>query len=140
MGSFGAAFGHFGAVWGHLGQLLAVLGQFEAILGLFEAILGQFGVIWGSFWPFWGGLRPFWGGVGTHLPVGHLGVLEDGDDVAHQGDAQLVHQLLGQVQQHVLVDAAGWGSGPKTQQKRAESGAKMAQNWAKKAGNGAKWG
>ena len=116
-----------------MGQLLAIFVWFEAIpvwiwghLGQILAILGQFGVIWG--------------GVGTHLPVGHLGVLEDGDDVAHQGDAQLVHQLLGQVQQHVLVDAAGWGSGPKTQQKRAESGAKMAQNWAKKAGNGAKWG
>lgn len=59
-------------------------------------------------------------------------MFEDGDDVAHQRDAQLMHQLLGQVQQHVLVDAARMG-------KRPQNGAKTARNGAKKAPNGAQW-
>lgn len=47
-------------------------------------------------------------GQDTHLAVHHLGMLEDGDDVAHHGHAQLIHDLLVEVQQHALLDPA-WG-------------------------------
>ena len=33
-----------------------------------------------------------------------LGVLEDADDVAHEGDAHVLQQLLVQVQQHAALD------------------------------------
>ena len=45
----------------------------------------------------------------AHLAVYHLGMLEDGNDVAHHGHAQLVHDLLVEVQQHALLDSAGKG-------------------------------
>ena len=45
----------------------------------------------------------------AHLAVHHLGMLEDGNDVAHHSHAQLIHDLLVEVQQHALLDSAGKG-------------------------------
>jgi hypothetical protein len=36
-------------------------------------------------------------------------MLEDGNDVAHHSHAQLIHDLLVEVQQHALLDSAGKG-------------------------------
>lgn len=40
----------------------------------------------------------------AHLSVHHFGMFQDGDDIAHDGDAQLVQDLLIQVHQHVRLD------------------------------------
>lgn len=45
----------------------------------------------------------------AHLAVHHLGMLEDGNDVAHHSHAQIIHDLLVEVQQHALLDSAGKG-------------------------------
>lgn len=45
----------------------------------------------------------------THLAVHHLGMLEDGNDIAHHSHAQLIHDLLVEIQQHALLDPAGEG-------------------------------
>lgn len=48
-------------------------------------------------------------GQHTHLAVYHLGMLEDGNDVAHHSHAQLIHDLFVEIQQHALLDPVGEG-------------------------------
>lgn len=45
----------------------------------------------------------------THLTVHHLGMFEDGNDVAHHSHAQLIHDFLVEIQQHALLDPAREG-------------------------------
>lgn len=37
--------------------------------------------------------------------MNNFGMLEDGDHIAHDNDAHVMQILLGQIQQHVLLDA-----------------------------------
>lgn len=45
----------------------------------------------------------------THLAVYHLGMLQDGNDVAHHSHAQLIHDFFVKIQQHALLDPVGEG-------------------------------
>ena len=71
----------------------------------------------------------------NHLDVCRLGVLEDGDDVAHDGDAHLLQVFLGQVHQHALLDAvvqehhAVLGGRPRRDARRGEEPDPLGHVW-----------